>query len=263
MFNREGILMIPRREKEVPFFEFPNLAAYGDIRHGVFTRNGGSGAGSYESLNVGLGVGDRRETVSANRRRVSACLGNLRLVFIRQVHGADVAVLRNDETDAATLGRPLTGDALVTNISGVGLVIQTADCQAVMLYDSSKRVVANIHAGWRGSVLNIIGETVRTMTSCFGCNPADLQAGIGPSLGPCCGEFIHYRDEIPPSFWKYKDGRRHFDFWAASRDQLMDAGVPETGICASRLCTRCRTDLFFSYRGEGSTGRMAMVIGLG
>lgn len=254
--------MILKTVQGLPVFEFPNLAAFPEIRHGVFTRNGGGSGGSYASLNVGLAVGDCRKTVGANRLRVSQSLGNLRLVFIRQVHGADVAVLKDGETPGVALAGALEGDALVSDISGTGLVIQTADCQAVMLYDPRNRVVANIHSGCRGSVQNVIGKTVRVMTSGFGCDPVDIQAGIGPSLGPCCGEFIHYRDEIPRSFWKYKGEHRRFDFWAASRDQLMETGIPEKSIFTSRLCTRCRTDLFFSYRGEGTTGRMAMVIGL-
>lgn len=254
--------MISREDSGVPFFEFPNLAGFSGIRHGVFTRKGGSSVAPYASLNVGLGVGDRPQTVASNRDLVSRCLGGLRLIFIRQVHGADVTVLKNGELDAAAEIPPLTGDALVTDVPRAGLVIQTADCQAVMLYDPRKGVAANIHSGWRGSVQNIIGKTVLAMISCFGCDPADIHAGISPSLGPCCGEFIHYREELPRSFWKYKGDNRHFDFWAASRDQLSEAGVTEENICSSRLCTRCRTDLFYSYRGERSTGRLAMVIGL-
>lgn len=254
--------MISTRDNDVPFFEFPNLAGLPGIRHGVFTRSGGRSRAPYASLNVGLGVGDRTDAVTFNRALVSRCLGDLRMVFIRQVHGAGVVVLKDVGTGSADPDAPHTGDALVTDIPRTGLVIQTADCQAVMLCDPRKRVAANVHSGWRGSVQNIIGKTVHAMISHFGCDPADIQAGIGPSLGPCCGEFIHYRNEIPKAFWKYKGENSHFDFWAASRDQLSATGVPEENIFSSRLCTRCRTDLFFSYRGERSTGRMAMVIGL-
>lgn len=254
--------MIAKNDDGVVYFEFPNLAGLTGICHGVFTRKGGCSTGSYASLNVGFGVGDRSVAVASNRDIVSRSMEGLRLIFIRQVHGRGVVVLKAEEMPGLASGGPLMGDAIVTDIRGTGLVIQTADCQAVMLFDPKKQVAANVHSGWRGSIQNIIGKTVRTMISRFGCDPEDIQAGIGPSLGPCCGEFIHYREEIPPTFWKYKGQNRHFDFWAASRDQLSDAGIPAENIFSSRICTRCRTDLFFSYRAEGATGRMAMVIGL-
>jgi hypothetical protein len=123
-------------------------------------------------------------------------------------------------------------------------------------------VVANIHSGWRGSIGNIIGCTLQKMTAAFGTSAGDLVAGIGPSLGPCCAEFVHYRKEIPRSLWSYKNTDHHFNFWAISHDQLCEAGVSTEHIFASKLCTRCHTDRFFSYRGEGTTGRFAAVIGL-
>jgi YfiH family protein len=131
-----------------------------------------------------------------------------------------------------------------------------------MVYDPVRRVVANIHSGWRGSIGNIIGRTLQEMTAAFGTAAGDVVAGIGPSLGPCCAEFVHYRKEIPRSFWPYKNADHHFNFWAISHDQLCEAGVPTEHIFASQLCTRCHTDRFFSYRGEGTTGRFAAVIGL-
>jgi copper oxidase (laccase) domain-containing protein len=96
----------------------------------------------------------------------------------------------------------------------------------------------------------------------FGCHPGAILAGIGPSLGPCCAEFINYKAEIPKEFWCYKDPDDHFDFWAISSDQLLNAGVLAKHIESSQICTRCRTDEFFSYRAEKTTGRFAAVIGL-
>jgi len=119
-----------------------------------------------------------------------------------------------------------------------------------------------VHSGWRGSIQNIIGRTVEMMKQLFDCNPGLIQAGIGPSLGPCCAEFINYKDEIPKAHWSYKDSNDHFDFWSISRDQLLHAGVPAKNIELSRICTRCRTREFFSYRAEKNTGRFAAVIGL-
>jgi polyphenol oxidase len=144
----------------------------------------------------------------------------------------------------------------------VSLAVQTADCQSILLYDPVRRAVGNIHSGWRGSIQYIIGHAVAKMTAVFGTLASDLSAGIGPALGPCCAEFIHYRREIPESLWQYRVGESHFDFLAMSRDQLQLAGVPADHIAMSHLCTRCRTDLFFSYRAEKTTGRVAAVIGL-
>jgi hypothetical protein len=132
----------------------------------------------------------------------------------------------------------------------------------VLLFDPIRGAVANIHSGWRGSIDNIIGETVKEMRLRFGCRPRDLMAGIGPSLGPCCAEFLNFRREIPAALWRYRINATHFDFWAMSRDQLLGAGLKEGHIEQSRLCTRCRTDLFFSYRAAKETGRFASVIGL-
>jgi copper oxidase (laccase) domain-containing protein len=130
------------------------------------------------------------------------------------------------------------------------------------LYEPVRRVVANVHCGWRGSIQNIIGRTVETMARQFGCSPGSIVAGIGPSLGPCCAEFINYKAEIPQAFWKYKDSDHHLDFWSVSRDQLTKAGVASENIETSRICTRCRADEFFSYRTAKITGRFAAVIGL-
>ena len=96
----------------------------------------------------------------------------------------------------------------------------------------------------------------------FGCDPGDIRAGIGPSLGPCCAEFLNYKDELPQSFLKYRQGEYHFNFWAISQDQLIKKGVHPDHIEVAGLCTRCHPNRFFSYRHEKSTGRFAVAAGL-
>jgi hypothetical protein len=96
----------------------------------------------------------------------------------------------------------------------------------------------------------------------FDCHPGRIQAGIGPSLGPCCAEFINYRKEIPKEYWRYMGLNAHFDFWALSRDQMLQAGMAAANIEPGGICTRCHTDDFFSYRAARTTGRFAAVIGL-
>jgi len=154
------------------------------------------------------------------------------------------------------------GAATVTDRTGKLLVVQVADCQPVLLFDPERRVVANIHSGWRGSIADVAGRTLQVMREHFGCSARDVLAGVGPSLGPCCAEFVNYRDEIPRELWGYRRDSVHFDFWAVTRDQLMAAGVPADHIHTSRMCTKCRTDRFFSYRGERRTGRFPAVIGI-
>jgi len=248
--------LISKQKNSLTFFQFPNLAECADIQHGIFTRKGGRSKAPFHGLNVSFSAGDADTAVRQNRFLISQCMGETPLVFVRQVHGTDVARIRDD----TPLSQP--ADAMITDMPGRCLVIQVADCQAVLMYDPVRRVVANVHSGWRGSIHNIIGKTLRVMKAEFGCDPCDVIAGIGPSLGPCCAEFIHFQKEIPEIFWKYKDPADHFDFWAISRDQLVSEGVPGSNIHTSGLCAKCRTDLFFSYRGERTTGRFAALIGL-
>jgi hypothetical protein len=256
--------MIEREAQGVGFLQFSNLSRFPTLRHGIFTRRGGSSGGPFESLNVGLTVGDAPGVVEDNRRAVSRVMGDAPLVFIRQVHGGTVLTCdpAAPQDPPSAGGGIRTGDAIICATPGANLVIQTADCQPVLLFDPIRGAVAGIHSGWRGSIDNIIGETVKEMRRRFECRPRDLIAGIGPSLGPCCAEFRHFRREIPAALWRYRISAYHFDFWAMSRDQLLGAGLAEAHIEQSRLCTRCRTDLFFSYRAVKKTGRFASVIGL-
>jgi len=256
--------MLLKQTNGISYFQFPNLAAFSGIWHGVFTRHGGFSPRPYRSLNVSLGVGDDRERVIKNRRLILSCSGGGTLVFANQQHGAKVLTLtaKNSTGIDPNGNRTPKGDALITNVRSKSLVIKVADCQSVLLVDPERRVIANVHSGWRGSLQNIIARTIQTMEVTFGCPPAHIHAGIGPSLGPCCGEFVNYKTEIPRAFWKYRSAESVFDFWAISRDQLEKAGVPKAQIHTDGRCTRCHTEQFFSYRGEGVTGRFASVITL-
>ncbi|MDD2901943.1 MAG: polyphenol oxidase family protein, partial [Syntrophales bacterium] len=153
-------------------------------------------------------------------------------------------------------------DILVTTVPGLGLLIKQADCQAVMLYDPVHRVAANVHCGWRGQVAGILQEAVTRLGENYGCRPQDLVAALGPSLGPCCAEFRHYREEVPPEFWPYQVKPTYFDLWTLSRDQLLAAGLQPEKIDIAGICTRCRGDEFFSYRRDRVTGRQGAVIAL-
>jgi len=279
--------MIVKQKNGVPYLEFPKLSVISGILHGVFTRKNGKSKGPFQSLNVSFGVGDNDQTVLENRKIISRCFNGNDLVFLDQVHGTRIIAYSKehrfyrvlDTNDcfkdeySETLGaqtdiygieseRTFEADAIVTDIPGKLLVIQVADCQSVLIYDPVQKVAANVHSGWRGSIKNIIGCTLKVMENSFGCRSCDIVAGIGPSLGPCCAEFVNYKNEIPEPFWKYKNDNNYFDFWSISRDQLCEAGVLLENVELSQMCTKCDLERFFSYRGEGTTGRFAALIGL-
>jgi YfiH family protein len=253
--------MIFTEHSGVPVFRFAHLETYPEIRHGIFTRKGGCSKEPFGSLNVGLHVGDDEANVKFNRKKVSQNIGVNDVVYAEQTHGTEVLIFSKSQQDSPVKAS-FKGDAMVTDIQNKILAIQVADCQAVLMYDPFKKVVANVHSGWRGSIHNIVGRTVKAMKTCFGCNPSDIIAGISPSLGPCCAEFVNYKHEIPEKFWIYKTGADHFDFWRMTCDQLCDTGVLQKNIYSSNICTRCNTDSFYSFRKHRITGRFAAVIGL-
>ncbi|MFH2058361.1 MAG: peptidoglycan editing factor PgeF [Pseudomonadota bacterium] len=245
------------------FDSFNNL----DLVHGVFTRQGGTSTGAFDSLNVGMNSGDDTSAIAMNRKLIIMKMGMKPLVFLNQVHGREIKILKKDDNDLSDVFEPgkelYTADGIITDMQGVFLVIQVADCQAIMLFDPDKKVIANVHSGWRGSIENILGNCVDKMKETFGCRPENIMAGISPSLGPCCSEFINYEQEIPQALWKYKaEDSPCFDFWKMSIDQLTDKGVQKKNIENMQTCTKCNTDTFYSYRGEQATGRFACVIAM-
>jgi hypothetical protein len=186
-----------------------------------------------------------------------------RLVSARQVHGNEVYVFSGDLCEEGEIDGV---DALITEQSDVGLMIQQADCQAVLLFDPVRPAIGAIHCGWRGSVMGIIGKTVAGMGECFGTDPAHLRAAISPSMGPCCGEFVNYKKELPKSFHRFQVRDTYFDFWRITRWQLQECGISEKAIAVAGICTVCSAD-YFSYRracrdGLGTTGRNCSVIAL-
>lgn len=277
--DEEGLRHVPRPMHAWPMtqsksplnpFVWPQLKAIPGIVHGVFTRHGGVSDSPYATLNAAFGNGDSPDAVSENLKRIASWLDLNLLVATPQVHGTQVVVV--DEAFFNAWPRKMANgfslvvgpqaDAMVTACVGVGLLIKIADCQAVFLVDPVRRVVANVHCGWRGSVQNILAQTVHVMQTGFGTHPKDLVATISPSLGPCCAEFRHFTHEIPQELWGFQVRPTYFDFWSISRHQLMACGLHSENIHTAQICTVCHRDIYFSYRGEKTKGRMAAVIGL-
>ena len=236
---------------------FDLLDRYPELVHGVFLRHGGVSPAPYHSLNVGLSTGDAPHNVVRNQSLIQKALDIEALVWLKQVHGKDVAYIH--EAASGSIGE---ADALVTSQPELGLMIKVADCQSVLLYDPEARIVGNIHSGWRGSVANVIGESIEFMKREMGIEPRRMVAAVGPSLGPCCAEYRDYKKLFPADWNRYHVGDARFDFWALTLDQLGDAGLLPEQVEMACICTRCHTPDFFSYRGEAVTGRCASVIAL-
>lgn len=243
------------------WYEFPLLTAFPKLQHRIWTRRGGVSPAPFASLNLSYSVGDDPERVRQNRRLIREAMGLEELLSVGQTHGPHCLILTGRQQIPA--GRELKGiDILITDLPGVGLLIKQADCQAVILYDPVRQVVANIHCGWRGNVQNVLGQAVARLQEVFGSRPRDLYAGISPSLGPCCAEFQNYRQEWPERFWSYRDNDGFFDLWRLSRDQLAAAGIPANQIQIAGICSREAAADFFSYRRERVTGRNGTVVAL-
>ena len=264
-------------------------------RHERSTKSRNAADAPERVLNLGFTDWDRREQVLENRGKFFRAIGagNMRPVTLRQIHSdlprrVDASFAQSD--DAAQ------GDALFTREPGFLLAVQTADCIPILLADTRLRAVAAIHAGWRGTLRRIAAKTLGRMQMEFGTRPEDVIAALGPGVGRCCYEvgedvarefhaqFANAREWFDGPFDALASGendpnwlpwltmmppghppppvRAKLDLIAANHAILTDAGVARARISAADFCTACRTDLFFSYRRERTTGRMMAAIGI-
>lgn len=221
------------------FLTSPLLAKVPGLVHGFGQRVAGPRTVAREAARSALGVSGE-------------------VYFLRQVHGC--AVARPPWTE------PPDADASVTGQAGDLLAIETADCLPILIVDPIRRQVAAAHAGWRGTVARVAQAAVRGLVDA-GSEPLDLLACLGPSIGPCCYEV---GEDVEEAFGATgarflvpgTGGRKHLDVTAANRFQLVGAGLAASKIDTLDLCTRCREDLFFSYRRDGANaGRMISVVG--
>jgi YfiH family protein len=245
--------MLRNKRESIEWLEFEIFQEFPQIGHAIFLRHGGVSAAPYLGLNVGGGTGDNPQHIQQNRTLLLKLMGCKAFAGSYQVHGADVrqAPLENPDEKC---------DGLYTAKEGLGLFIKHADCQAAIVYDPVQNVIANIHAGWRGNVLNIYQSAALELKNCFGSKPENLIVGISPSLGPCCAQFVNYKIELPEHFLEFQVKPLYFDLWEVARRQWMNAGVLPHHLQIAKICTCCNKEDYFSYRRDKPTGRHATVI---
>jgi YfiH family protein len=237
-----------------PHIIVPDWPAPAAVRAAQTTRLGGVSRMPFDSLNLGACAGDVAEHVAENRRLLRQRL-NLPAepVWLTQVHGADVASAAEGAARA---------DAAWTDRPGVVCAIMTADCLPVLLCDRTGAAVAAAHAGWRGLAAGVLEATVAAMRR----PPGRLLAWLGPAIGP---EVFEVGDEVRQQFLaadpaahvcfrRSPSGRWLADLYALARRRLARAGVE--AVYGGGFCTVGQEDLFFSYRRDGRTGRMAALI---
>jgi YfiH family protein len=233
-------------------------ASGGVAAHFAFAdRHGGLSVEPYATLNLGGHVGDDPATVLDNRRLAADMLGvdAARVVYMNQVHGADVAVV-----DGPWPGVAADVDALVTTTPGLCLAVLVADCTPVLLADPAARVVAAAHAGRPGLAAGVVPATLRRMIE-LGADPARVIAVTGPAVCGLCYEVpAELQDEVaalvPASRSTTRQGTPGIDVPGGVWSQLTDAGVDPSNGQRSPVCAMESTD-HFSYRREKLTGRFA------
>ena len=248
-----------KRESQITFLCSEALDRLPRIVHAFSTRRS-------ERNDFALGAGSASNPlVQMNRIRFVAAAGAVGwpVLKLKQVHSGIVRVM----VDTSAAGEAVEGDAAISSLTGVVLSVQTADCVPILLADSHARAIAVVHAGWRGTAAHIVETTVAELRQHYQVDPQDVVAAIGPHIGVCCYEIgeevveaigdnsaIERRPEWP---------KPHLNLGEVNRRQLSSAGIPEAQIEISSLCTRCREDLFFSYRRDGArTGHMLSIIGI-
>ncbi len=219
------------------------------------------------SGSLALHTGEEAEKIAENRNILKNHFPETAsFVSLSQVHGDNIA----DITEKRDIGwqnydETYKADAIVTAVPQIVITILTADCVPILLYDPAKKVIAAVHAGWRGSESRIVHKTVEYMKKRYGCESSDIVAAIGPSIGGCCYEVD---DAVASKFTDYKDsvvktsGNQYMlDLKSVNRQQLLDNGLEEMNIEVSSVCTACDNERFFSYRKDGGcTGRFISAI---
>ncbi len=234
------------------------LSAYPEVLFGMSTNSGGVSPGTM-GLNLSFHVEDAPENVEKNRSLFFAALGISvdQVAFTRQQHTVDILKVSG-------AGQNDTCDALCTDAKNVYLAISIADCTPVMLFDPVTKVVAGIHAGWRGTAGKIVPKMIARLGKEYAAKPENIIAFIGPSAGKCCYEV---GPEVasqfsPDSSVLRSDGKYLLDVKHDNVLQLLDSGVLNSNIEVHSDCTIHDTK-YHSFRRDGKqSGRMYAVIGL-
>lgn len=244
------------------------------LHYGIAGRSGGVSGPPFQSLNLSVKTGDNLIHVEQNRRAFEKLMRieTRQVAFGRLSHGDNIVAFKLGgmipNLIPPDLGWPMfDGDAAISNVPGLMLVMTFADCVPILLWDEGQGVCGLVHAGWRGTALNIVSKTIKALGDTFGTNPASLHAAIGPCIGQCCYPVSENVQVAMVRAYQGHSGQffqdERLDLVAANSFDLASAGVSPGRIHTAGVCTSCNKDQFFSHRAEqGQTGRFGACIGL-
>lgn len=245
----------------------PDWPVPGHVGAWMSTRVGGVSAAPFNSLNIGVAVGDDPASVAHNRRIVAETIA-ARPVYLKQVHGARVVEIGRSTLAAADT---IEADAAFTTEPGIACAIQVADCLPVLFADAQGRAVGAAHAGWRGLAAGVLERTAQAVCSAAACEAASLRVWLGPCIGPRAFEV---GADVLEAFGHPPAGGERFvsalradgspawraDLAGLARDRL--AGIGVSSISGGGWCTVEDASRFFSFRRDGRTGRMVALVWL-
>lgn len=274
--KKDGAHMIQNRYKEAEYLTFPGLSEIDCVRHLFSTRLGGVSDGIYASMNLSFTRGDDESRVFQNFDRIGEILGVSREQFVlsHQTHTDHIRIVTGADAGSG-LTKPLgyeNVDGLITKERGLVLSTFYADCVPIYLVDPVKEVIGLCHSGWKGTVQKIGAKTVRLMQEAFGCEPADIRAGIAPSICQDCyevsGDVIEaikktFRD-TKDLFYQKPNGKYQLNLWKACGKTLLEAGLNPANIEVTDICTCCNPGYLFSHRASkgkrGNLGAFLMLV---
>jgi len=260
--------MLKRIVNGIEYYQFHHLEAFSsDLGHAVLTKKGGFSEGKFGTLNLCFERGDLEENVEKNRYKLLKSFGLEVVMSGFQPHRDEILILKDERLKKLGFGEKslhneLHGfDGMVTNLVGVGLLVKVADCQALVLYDPAKKVIGCVHAGWRGQKAGIVKKVVKIMVENFGCIASRILVGVSPSLSFAAAEFTDPLLELGEKFERFISGKK-VDLVGFTQRELIEAGISESKIELSRICTvNDKRKRFFSHR-LGDAGRSGVMIWL-
>lgn len=260
-YTNEQVTLI--KKDNVYYLQFNILNKYNEhLRHAITLRHGGVSKYPIDTLNFRATGNDKIENVLKNVEIISDKVGfdKNSIYKAKQKHTDNILILDNNNKQKFKFESLSSKeyDGYITKEKNIATLVTTADCNPIIIYDTKKNIVANVHSGWAGTVKKISLKAIKLLQEKFNSNVEDFIVCIGPSIRSCC--FSSEDEDFKKKFtdiWNFEkeyiyyeeDKKRfHIDLVYVIKKDLLDIGVKEENISDANICTMCNSEDFFSYR---------------